>query len=86
MLGSVNVVMGPETDGEFFVDQLEGYVFYATLYRRSPELIEGEVRFGGPGDYPSRELDRVFRTIAWQAVVNHPLSGVVDHDKNGIGD
>ena len=34
----------------------------------------------------SRALDRVFRKIAWQAVVNNPLSGVKDKDKNGIGD
>ena len=25
--------------------QLEGYVFYATIYGRSPELIDGEIRF-----------------------------------------
>jgi hypothetical protein len=67
-------------------DRLEGYVFYATLYGRSPELIEGDIRFGGSQGYPSRELDRVFRRIAWQAVVNNPLSGVTDKDKDGIGD
>jgi len=65
---------------------LEGYVFYATLYGRSPELIEGDIHFGGSPDYPSRELDRVFRKIAWQAVVNHPLSGVTDKDGDGIRD
>jgi hypothetical protein len=65
---------------------LEGYVFYATLYGRSPELIEGDIRFGGSPEYPSRELDRVFRKIAWRAVVNNSLSGVTDEDGNGIGD
>ena len=65
---------------------LEGYVFYATLYGRSPELIKGEVRFPGSADFPSRELDRVFRKIAWQAVVNCPLSGVIDKNHDGIGD
>ena len=65
---------------------LEGYVFYATLYGRSPELIEGDVEFGGPAGYPSRELDRVFRKIAWTAVANHPLTRVVDRNENGIGD
>jgi hypothetical protein len=65
---------------------LEGYVFYATMYRRSPELIDGDFRFGDSPDYPSRELDRVFRNIAWQAVANNPLSGVTDEDSNGIGD
>jgi hypothetical protein len=65
---------------------LEGYVFYATLYGRSPERIEGDIHFGGSPDYPSRELDRVFREIAWQAVVNNPLSGVTDKDGDGIRD
>ena len=66
--------------------QLEGYVFYSTIYGRSPDLINGDIRFGGSSDYPSRELDRVFRKIAWQAVVNNPLSGVRDKDRNGVGD
>lgn len=66
--------------------QLEGYVFYATLYGRSPENIESEIDFGNQGDYPSAKLDRVFRKIAWQAVLKNPLSGVVDEDGNGISD
>jgi len=65
---------------------LEGYVFYATIYGRSPELIDGDIRLDGSPDYPSRELDRVFRKIAWQAVLNNPLSGVTDKDRNGVGD
>ena len=65
---------------------LEGYVFYATVYGRSPELIDGDIRFGGPPDYPSRELDRTFRKIAWQAVLNNALSGVVDKDSDKVGD
>lgn len=67
-------------------ERLEGYVFYATLYGRSPELIEGDIDFGDKADYPSDALDRVFRKIAWQAVSNHPLSGVVDRDGDGIAD
>ena len=67
-------------------DRLEGYVFYATIYARSPELIDGDIRFGEPSDFPSRELDRLFRKIAWQAVVHNPLSGVTDENRNGIGD
>jgi hypothetical protein len=31
-------------------------------------------------------LDKVFRKIAWQAVVNNPLSDVTDRNENGIGD
>jgi hypothetical protein len=65
---------------------LEGYVFYATMYGRSPELIQGDVRFPGSAAYPSGELDRVFRKIAWQAVVNNPLSGVTDRDNDGVDD
>lgn len=56
-------------------ERLEGYVFYATLYQKSPEEIDGPVNFG-PADYPSPELDRVFREIAWKAVSEHPYSGV----------
>ncbi len=67
-------------------ERLEGYVFYATVYGKSPELIEGEINFGGDTRFPSRELDRTFRRIAWQAVVGHPLSGVKDQDGNGIDD
>ena len=67
-------------------DRLEGYVFYATLYGRSPELIEGDIAFGGDKEFPSRALDRTFRKIAWQAVINHPFSGVKDKDGNGVGD
>ena len=66
-------------------DRLEGYVFYATVYKKSPELIEGDIPFGG-GSFPSRELDRQFRKIAWQAVLKHPLSGVKDSDGDKIGD
>jgi len=67
-------------------DRLEGYVFYATVYGRSPELIEGDVKFGGNPEFPGRELDRIFRKIAWEAVKGNPLSGVVDEDGDGIAD
>ncbi len=59
-------------------ERLEGYVFYATLYQRSPEQIENAIKFGGNADFPSPELDRMFRKIAWQAVVEHPYSGVTE--------
>ncbi len=65
---------------------LEGYVFYATMYGRSPELIEGDVPFKNRSEYPSRELDRTFRKIAWQAVIGNPLSGHADKNSNGISD
>ncbi|MEM7013372.1 MAG: hypothetical protein AAF585_18025 [Verrucomicrobiota bacterium] len=65
-------------------DQLEGYVFYSTIYGKSAELIEGDIF--PTSEFPSRELDGVFRKIAWEAVVNNPLSGVSDKDGDGIGD
>lgn len=67
-------------------ERLEGYVFYATIYGKSPELIEGDIPFGGDATFPSRQLDRTFRKIAWQAVIGHPLSGVIDEDGDGIND
>lgn len=67
-------------------ERLEGYVFYATVYGRSPELIKKEINFEGGKDYPSKELDKTFRRIAWLAVTGHPLSGVTDANDDGIGD
>jgi len=74
-------------------ERLEGYVFYATIYRRSPALIKGEIPFKllvdkklGKLDPPRQEVDRLFRRIAWEAVINNPLSNVTDHDRDGIGD
>ncbi len=68
------------------LERLEGYVFYATLYRRSPERIENAIKFGGDSKFPSPELDHMFRKIAWQAVAGHPFSGVTDQDGDGIDD
>ena len=68
-------------------DRLEGYVFYATLYGKSPERIYAEIEFAKDlSGFPSSELDQVFRKIAWQAVINNPLSGVIDKDGNGVSD
>ena len=33
-----------------------------------------------------RALDKIFRKIAWPAVINNPLSDVTDKNNNGIGD
>lgn len=62
------------------MDRLEGYVFYATLYQKSPELIEAKLPFHND------QLDKIFRKIAWQAVTGNKLSDVTDKNKNGIGD
>ncbi|PHR97035.1 MAG: hypothetical protein COA78_28095 [Blastopirellula sp.] len=67
-------------------DRLEGYVFYATLYGKSPELISEPIKFNKSPSFLSADLDKIFREIAWKAVVEHPLSGVTDENKNGIGD
>jgi hypothetical protein len=68
------------------IDRLEGYVFYAALYGKSPELIKAPIVFDGDPGYPDLEMDQIFRRVAWLAVVGHPLSGVVDADNNKIGD
>ncbi len=68
------------------MESLEGYVFYATLYGRSPELIPENVFKQDETTYPSLELDKMFRKIAWNAAITDPLSGVIDHNKNGIAD
>ncbi len=40
----------------------------------------------GELDPPSREVDRLFRRMAWEAVINNPLSDVTDRNGDGIGD
>ncbi|QDV40549.1 hypothetical protein Enr13x_03550 [Stieleria neptunia] len=67
-------------------DRLEGYVFYATLYGKSPELIDDAIPFGGNDSFPGPRLDQTFRKIAWQAVIGHPLSGVKDEDGDRVDD
>ena len=67
-------------------ERLEGYVFYATLYGKSPELIKDNIRFGGNTTFPSASLDKIFRKIAWQAVSEHPHSGITDKNGDGIND
>ena len=58
----------------------EGYIYYATLYRMSPELIQGKL------NVLNEELDKVFRKVAWQVVTRHPLSGVTGKNDNGTED
>lgn len=68
------------------IETLEGYVFYATLYGRSPELIDTELPVRNPNNFPSKKLDHEFRRIAWQAVTTDPLTGITDEDGNGMAD
>lgn len=65
---------------------LEGYVFYATVYQKSPERIDENVFNSSDRSFPSTTVDKVFRRIAWEAVCNHPLSGVTDKNSDGIAD
>ena len=59
---------------------------HATLYGKSPELISEPIKFGKNPSFLTADMDRIFREIAWKAVVEHPLSGVTDKNRNGIGD
>jgi hypothetical protein len=68
------------------VESLEGYVFYATLFGKSPELIETNIFNRLANGFPSVDLDRAFRRIAWEAVVADPLSGVTDANQDGLAD
>jgi len=49
-------------------------------------LIEKQVSFRGDPEFPSQDLDEIFRKIAWEAVANHPLSGVKDENNDGVAD
>ena len=48
---------------------LEGYVYYACLYKKNPATLP-------KGLYPDARLDRILRNVAWKTVLKHPLSGV----------
>ena len=62
------------------MEPLIGYVFYAGIYGRNPELLGDKA----PGRNP--ELDLMLRRVAWAAVLAEPLSGVTDINGNGISD
>ena len=49
-------------------------------------LLAGCVVMSAETHARDARLDKIFREIAWKAVVEHPLSGVTDKNKNGIGD
>jgi hypothetical protein len=65
-----------------YMNWWEGYCYYATIYKKSPELIDA--RFDVT-EY-NEQLDKIMRQCAWKAVVNHPLSGITDKNENGIAD
>ena len=67
-------------------DRLEGYVFYASIYGRSPELIDQPIAFSENPSFPGDDLDSIFRSIAWQAVSRNPNTGVTDRNNDGLAD
>jgi hypothetical protein len=62
-------------------EHLVGYVYYATIYGRSPALIKGTSPKGIP-----TAIDRQLREIAWEAVTQSPLSGIHDNNNDGVND
>ena len=62
-------------------EHLVGYVYYATLYRRSPTLLPKHAPDGVPA-----VIDRELREIAWETVGKSPLSGIADKDADGMAD
>lgn len=60
----------------------EGYVYYATIYKKSPELIEAQFEV----TKYDKELDKILRQSAWKAVTNHPHTGLTDKNDNRIAD
>ena len=61
--------------------QLVGYIYFGTLYKRSPETIKDYRPEGIPA-----EVDAILREVAWRSIVASPFSGVRDEDGDGIGD
>jgi hypothetical protein len=51
------------------VATLEGYIYFACIYRKNPAELPQHVF-----DVP--ELDRILREVAWKVVTEHPHSGV----------
>jgi hypothetical protein len=58
----------------------EGYIYFASLYKKSPELVDVK------STVFDRDLDRTMRRVAWKAVVNYPLAGIDDDNQNGVAD
>ncbi len=66
-----------ETSG---MQWFEGYLYFAALYKKSPELVDVK------SNVFDSELDKTMRRVAWRAVVDYPLAGVDDENQNGIAD
>ena len=66
--------------GNSGMEWFEGYVYYAALYKKSPELLDFKSKV------PNDKLDKIMRRVAWKAVVDYPLARIDDDNKNGIAD
>jgi hypothetical protein len=54
-----------------------GYCHYAVIYRKSPIGLPVPSALKIPGDAKDLDaLNRLLQTLAWDAVIHHPLSGV----------
>jgi hypothetical protein len=51
------------------VAALEGYIYFACLYKRNPAELAA-------GVFDDPKLDPILREVAWKVVTEHPLSGV----------
>ena len=55
-------------------DRLEGYVFYATLYGKSPELISEPIQFVQNPGFLNADMDKVFQKASQGAFKGRNLS------------
>jgi len=55
---------------------LAAYCHYAVIYRRSPVGLPMPGEFLRNQEYANPKLNALLQEIAWNAVVNHPLTGV----------
>jgi hypothetical protein len=51
------------------VAQLEGYIYFACLYKKNPAEVPGK-------GVENPELDKILRQVAWKVATEHPHSGV----------
>jgi len=57
---------------------LSGYCHYAVIYRRSPVGLPMPVEL--QGKYANPELNKLLQQLAWDAVSQHPMTGVTASD------
>lgn len=60
------------------VATLEGYLYYACLYKKNPVELSKDL-------YKDPQLDRILRQVAWKTVTEHPRSGVKEALAAGSG-